>query len=154
MNIFLVQHGRARTKKEDSTRPLIAAGVKASEKVARWLAAADIEVDEIRHSGKKRAEQTGLIFAGQLAPARELKAVSGLNPMDDVRPIAGELRGVQDSLMLIGHLPFMSRLVGLLVAGDPEKEVVRFQNSGVVCLQEDEGQWHIEWMIVPDLISE
>ena len=56
--------------------------------------------------------------------------------------------------MLVGHLPFMSRLTGLLVAGDPELEVVRFQNAGVVCLREYESQWSVEWMVVPSLVKE
>ena len=57
MNLFLVQHGQAKTKEEDRARSLNDAGVNAVEKVAKWLSASETEVDEIRHSGKKRAEQ-------------------------------------------------------------------------------------------------
>ncbi len=154
MNLFLVQHGLAKTEIEDPTRALNSAGIKSTEKVAKWLAAAIIEVDEIRHSGKKRAEQTAMIFAGHLSPKQGIAAASGLNPKDDVEPIANEIKEQQGSLMLVGHLPFMSRLIGLLVAGDPDSELVRFQNSGVVCLRKNADRWGIEWMVVPDLLRD
>ena len=154
MNLLLVQHGQAKTEAEDSARSLNAAGIEAAEKVAKWLSVSGVEVTEIRHSGKKRAEQTASIFARHLSPRQGVTATSGLNPMDDVRRFADELGEYPGSLMLVGHLPFMSRLIGLLVVGDPGCEVVRFQNAGVVCLREYEGRWSVEWMVVPDLVRE
>jgi len=154
MNLLLVQHGQAKIKEEDPTRSLTPEGAESAEKVARWLAASGAEVTEIRHSGKKRAEQTALIFAKHLSPRQGITATSGLNPMDDVSRTADELRGHRGSLMLVGHLPFLSRLAGLLVAGDPVREVIRFQNAGVVCLRENEGGWSLEWAVVPSLVRD
>lgn len=152
MNLFLVQHGQAKSKDEDPERPLNDAGEKASEIVARWLTASAIKVDEIRHSGKKRAEQTARIFAAHLLSSPVINVSAGLNPNDDVQALAVELKGRSNSLMIVGHLPFLGRLTGLLVCGDADRDVVRFQNSGVLCLHEDEGQWSISWMVVPDLV--
>jgi phosphohistidine phosphatase len=154
VNLFLVQHGQAKSEAEDPARPLSDTGVKAAEKVAKWLSAARIEVTEIRHSGKKRAEQTASIFAKHLSPHQGVTETPGLNPMDDVRLVVDEIRKYPGSLMLVGHLPFLSYLAGLLVAGDPECELVRFQNAGVVCLREYEGKWSVEWVVVPDLVRE
>lgn len=154
MNLFLVQHGQANTEADDPTRSLNAIGVESTEKVAKWMSMIEVEVTEIRHSGKRRADQTALIFAKRLLPRQGVTATSGLNPMDDVRLVAEELREQPGPLMLVGHLPFISRLTGLLVTGDPECEVVRFQNSCVVCLRYLEGQWGVEWMVVPGLIWE
>lgn len=154
MRLLLVQHGQANPEAEDPTRSLTVAGMEAAEKAAKWLSLGRVEVNEIRHSGKTRAEQTALIFAKHLLPRQGVTATPGLNPMDDVCPIADQFREYPDSLMLVGHLPFMSRLTGLLLTGDPEREVIRFQNAGVVCLREDEGRWRIDWMIVPDMVSE
>jgi phosphohistidine phosphatase len=144
MNLFLVQHGQAKSEVEDPARSLSGAGEEAAEKVARWLRASGVKVSEIRHSGKKRAEQTASIFAEHLLPPQGVVAASGLSPMDDVRGVADELREHRGSLMLVGHLPFLGRLTGLLVAGDPECAVVRFQNAGVAYLQEYEGLWSVE----------
>ena len=152
MNLFLVQHGQAKSEAEDPARSLSDAGAEAGEKVAKWLGGLEVKVTEIRHSGKKRAEQTASIFAKHLLPLQGVGAASGLNPMDDVRPLKDELREHRGSLMIVGHLPFLSRLTGLLIAGDPECEVVRFQNAGVVCLQEYEGRWSVEWVVVPNLV--
>jgi phosphohistidine phosphatase len=154
VNLLLVQHGQANTEAEDPARSLNAVGVESAEKVAKWLYMSGVEVSEIRHSGKRRAEQTASIFAKHLSPRHGVTATSGLNPMDDVRRVADELKGLAGSLMLVGHLPFMSRLTGLLVAGDPERQVVRFQNAGVVCLRDDKDQWSVEWMVVPSLVKE
>ena len=154
MHLFIVQHGQAMTDKEDPTRPLSSDGVNDSEKMARWLAASQIEVDQIWHSGKKRAEQTASIFAEHLSPQQGVTATSGLNPMDDVRPIAKQLEGLQHSVMIVGHLPSLSYLVGLLLSGNPERELVRIQNSGVLCLNDDKGRWLIKWQVIPDLVED
>ena len=154
MHLFIVQHGQAMTDKEDPTRSLSSDGVNDSEKMARWLAASQIEVDQIWHSGKKRAEQTASIFAEHLSPQQGVTATSGLNPMDDVRPIAKQLEGLQHSVMIVGHLPSLSYLVGLLLSGNPERELVRIQNSGVLCLNDDKGRWLIKWQVIPDLVED
>jgi len=72
--------------------------------------------------------------------------------MEDVGAIADDLKGYRGSLMLVGHLPFISRLTGLLVTGDPEGEVVQFRNAGVVCLSDEGGRWQMSWAVVPDLL--
>jgi phosphohistidine phosphatase len=154
VNLFLVQHGQAKTEAEDPAQSLNVVGVDSAEKVARHLYLSGVGVTEIRHSGKRRAEQTASIFAKHLSPRHGVAAASGLNPMDDVRRVAGELGQHPGALMLVGHLPFMSRLAGLLVAGDPEREVVRFQNAGVVCLSGHESRWSVEWIIVPGLVKD
>ena len=154
VNLLLVQHGQAKNEAEDPTRSLNAVGVDSAEKVAKWLSMSGVEVTEIRHSGKRRAEQTALIFAKHFSPRKGVTEAPGLNPMDDVYRVADEIREYPGSLMLVGHLPFMTRLTGLLLAGNPELQVVRFQNAGVVCLREDEGRWSVEWTVVPSLVNE
>lgn len=151
MMLLLVQHGEAKPKAEDPQRPLTDDGANAAERVAARLGAAAIEVSEIRHSGKRRAEQTAIIFARQLAPPQGVAAASGLDPKDDIGPLADELRHHGGALMIVGHLPFLSRLAGFLLTGDAEREVVRFRNAGVVCLAEDEGVWRVEWSLDPAL---
>ena len=76
------------------------------------------------------------------------------NPNDDVTLVAGSLQGEHESIVIVGHLPHLSKLVGLLVAGDPETEVVRFRNAGIVCLSRKEKSWAIDWVIQPDLLGE
>jgi phosphohistidine phosphatase len=151
MRLLLVQHGEAKDESEDPTRPLTEEGIRRVEGTAVLLSECAVEVAEIQHSGKKRSEQTAVILANHLLPARGVAAASGLNPNDDIRPCADKLANLQDSLMIVGHLPFLSRLTGLLVAGNPERDIVRFQNAGVVCLVRERERWSIAWIVVPSL---
>ena len=56
--------------------------------------------------------------------------------------------------MLVGHLPHLSHLVSLLVTGNPDDEIVRCRNAGIVCLSQQEGKWAIDWVMQPDLLWE
>ncbi len=151
MELFLVQHGQAKTEAEDPTRPLTESGADAVRSMAAWAARAGVKVDQIRHSGKRRAEQTAAILADRLTPAQGVIAVSGLGPNDDVGTISEMIQGEQQFPMLVGHLPFLTRLTGLLVTGDASTSVVAFRNAGIVCLTDQEGTWSIKWAMTPDL---
>ena len=154
MTLFLVQHGEAKPETEDPDRSLTDRGAEVVERMADWAARMGMKVDEIRHSGKRRAEQTATIFAKRLKPSRGMIAAQGLTPLDSVNPVAASLQSEQDSIMLVGHLPHLSRLVGMLVTGNPDTEVVRFRNAGIVCLAQKEARWAIDWVMQPDLLAE
>ncbi len=153
MGLFLVQHGEAKTEAEDPERPLTERGVETVKRAAAWASHASVEVAQIRHSGKRRAEQTAEILAQHLKPAKGVIPVPGLKPNDDVRLVAAALETETEAVMLIGHMPFLSRLVGLLVAGNRDTVVVGFRNSGIVCLRRQERQWSVDWAIPPELLK-
>jgi phosphohistidine phosphatase len=151
MTLFLVQHGEAKPETEDPDRSLTDRGAQTVEQMADWAARTGIKVDQIRHSGKLRAEQTAKIFANRLNPLRGMIAVQGLTPLDSEDSVAASLQGEQESIMLAGHLPHLSRLVSMLVTGVPDNTVVRFRNAGIVCLSQQEEKWAIDWVMQPDL---
>jgi phosphohistidine phosphatase len=153
MEVFLVQHGDAEFVTPDHERPLTGPGAEAVRRMASWAAQAGVKVEQIRHSGMKRTEQTAAILAGRLSPAEGVTAAPGLKPDDNVRPMAEALSQEQKSVMLVSHLPFLSRLVGLLLVGDPESDVVQFQRAGIVCLSQQQEKWSIRWVMLPDLLK-
>ncbi len=153
MDLFLVQHGEAKSEAEDPERPLTDRGTETVRRMANWAAEIGLKVDQIRHSGKRRAEQTAMLLAERLSPPQGVIVVPGLKPNDDVRPVAEELQDQQGSVMLVGHLPHLSRLAGLLLTGDSERTVIRFQMAGIVCLSNQESQWAVHWIMRPDLLS-
>jgi phosphohistidine phosphatase len=153
MELYLVQHGEAKSKAEDPRRPLTEQGRDEIQWVAAFAAKAGLKVGQIRHSGKRRAEETASILAQHLSPAEGVLAVSGLAPMDDVRPIAQALQKETAPLMLVGHLPFMDRLAGLVVTGDPDRSVVRFRMGGIVCLEGAGDDWAVQWIVTPELVA-
>jgi phosphohistidine phosphatase len=153
MELYLVQHGEAKSKAEDPQRPLTDRGREEVQRVAAFAAGAGLEISQVRHSGKRRAEETASILAEHLSPAEGVLAMSGLAPMDDVRPIAQALPKETAPLMLVGHLPFMDRLAGLLVTGDPDCSVVRFRMGGIVCLEGVGDDWAVKWAVTPKLVA-
>jgi len=153
MELYLVQHGEAKSKAEDPQRPLTERGREEVQRVAAFAAKAGLEAGQIRHSSKRRAEETASILAEHLSPAEGVLAISGLTPMDDVRPIAQALHKGTAPLMLVGHMPFMDRLAGLLVTGDPDRSVVRFRMGGIVCLEGAGDDWAVKWVIRPELVA-
>ena len=154
MKLYLVQHGDAKPKSEDPERPLTEQGRKDVAQVAAFAQRADVQVSQIRHSGKRRAEETATILAEYLVPAGGVVALPGLAPKDDTDRVAELLNRETRPLMLVGHRPFMDRLAGLLVADSQDRVVVRFQKGGIVCLERDPTSWTwtVCWMVTPDLI--
>jgi len=162
MKLYLVQHGEAKSKAEDPQRPLTERGREDVARVGAFAAGAGLQVGQVRHSGKRRAEETASILTEYLSPAEGVVAIPGLAPKDDVRPMAealspslspprlGGMKG--GAVMLVGHLPFLDRLTNLLVTGDAERSVVRFQMGGIVCLVREDQDWAVSWMVTPGLL--
>lgn len=130
-----MQHGEAMAAETDPQRPLSDRGVRSVRDVARRASACGVRIDRIVHSGKARAAQSAQILADTLA-CPDVSQIEGLSPNDSVEQAARRLVDIDSdtSLALVGHLPFLDRLAGLLVAGDPDMHVVAFRNGGLVHL--------------------
>ena len=150
--VHLVRHGEAMSKAEDPRRPLTEQGRQAAEQVAAWAAKAGVRVDEIRHSGKLRAEQTATIFAEHLHVPSQPTAARGLDPDDDVRPVADSLSREDATVMLVGHLPFLSRLTSQLVVGNTDRAIVEFDAAALVVLSRCNERWIITAAVQPGLL--
>ena len=152
MALFLVQHGKSLPKEEDPDQSLSRQGIEETRAIAEIAAEQNVQITRIIHSGKKRALQTAEIFMKVLEPEAGIVKGPGLAPMDDVTPFIKTVNH-EENVMVVGHLPFMGRLVSYLVAGSSETPVIKFQNSGIVCLDtEDDGQsFFIRWAFFPRL---
>jgi phosphohistidine phosphatase len=152
MAIFLVQHGKSLSKDQDPDQGLSPQGMDDVKRIAAVAQGYGVQVGSIVHSGKKRARQTAEIFAAALSPAGGVKQMDGLKPLDDVVSFAGGL-DAQSHLMMVGHLPFMERLTSFLITGDMERPVFKFQNGGIVCLDQGPGGtgWVIKWTLMPEI---
>jgi phosphohistidine phosphatase len=104
-------------------------------------------VSVIRHSGILRAAQTASILAEYLAPLSATAQYAGLLPDDDPAIAKAEVEVANAPIMLVGHLPYMSRLASLLVTGDPERTVVEFSPPTMVCCVKEGGPWKIAWKL-------
>ncbi len=155
MTLYLVRHAQALSKYEDPQRPLSDQGRADIRKVAAFLGARGmVQVRRILHSGKLRARQTAEALAERLKATGSVSETDGLAPLDDPTVWAGCLADTDEDLMLVGHLPHMSKLAALLITGGADQPVVMFKPGGVVCLErDDEGRWSLRWMVVPELLQ-
>jgi phosphohistidine phosphatase len=155
MQVYLVQHGEAEPKQVDPTQPLTERGRQGAQRVAAFAERLGFDVQQIRHSGKTRAEQTAAILGEALSPSDGVVVASGLAPLDDVQPVANALPQEPQPVIIVGHLPFLARLTGLLVTGDPDRSVVRFRNGGIVCLayEEEKDIWLVSWVLIPEMAN-
>ena len=152
MDFYLVRHGEATSPAQDPRRPLTAWGAEEVRRLATWAAEAGVRVDQVRHSGKARAEETATLLGAKLRPPQGVIAVPGLMPMDDVRPVADGLRAEPGSVMLVGHLPFLGLLAGHLLAGAPDGDAVPFPPAGLACVARAGDGWRLRWVVRPDAL--
>lgn len=151
MRCYLVRHGEAKAETEDPARPLSDRGREEVTRVARHAAILGLELAEIFHSDKLRARQTAEILAEHLSPARGIREMQGLAPMDDPDTARVEIEAAREPLMLVGHLPHLSRLASALLLGDPDREIFSFQTGGIACLATTTGAFRLQWVLTPAL---
>lgn len=153
MELYLVQHGAAKAEAEDPQRGLTDEGKQTVEHMAERISALSLALDRIEHSDKVRARQTAEILAAKLRPANGTVQVPGLAPNDDVERVRVRLNEESKNIMLVGHLPHLSRLVSRLVGLEKDRTLVRFQMGGVVKLDRDDaGHWVLCWIFTPELL--
>jgi phosphohistidine phosphatase len=153
MRLYLVQHGAALAGEVDPARPLSESGRQDVQAIAAFLKGAGIRVERVWHSGKLRAEQTAHYLAKAVLPRGRIEQVGGIGPLDDVAAFVSDADVWEQDILVVGHLPFMSRLVAWLVAGDPEREVVGYVPGSAVCLErQDAERWIVLWMLRPELL--
>src|SRR5262249_15369453 len=124
--LYLVQHGEAKPETDDPERPLTERGQETVRQMAVWAFQVGVRAALLRHGGKRRAEQPATLLGEWLKPPKGVVTAGGLKPNDDPRPLAESLQAEPEPLMLVGHLPFLSRLASLLVGGNSEGHVIHF----------------------------
>ena len=155
MNIYLVQHAEPKKEEEDPQRPLSEKGRTDIRNVAAFVAKhKNIRVNSIMHSGKTRARQTAEVLTECLNPSEGIKEVDGLKPLDDPSIWVKRLSEMNEDVMLVGHLPHLSKLSAYLLCQDENKTIIDFQMGVIVCLCEDEsGIWSIRWIVTPQILA-
>ena len=148
MRLLLVQHGEAVSDAVDPRKPLSPAG----ERDVRALAAAcrlyKLRARDIIHSGILRAEQTAEILGEALS--LPVRAVAGLDPLDPVKPVAHDCEELTEDRIIVGHMPFLGRLVTLLLADREDPTAVAFQRGGMICLEKGSPrEWCLLWTCFP-----
>lgn len=152
MKLYIVQHGDALTKDIDAERPLSNIGHAEVGQVAALLAG-HMHVSRVVHSGKLRAQQTADIFTTIIAGEFPVEQIEGIGPNDSVADFAQKAEEWGEDMLVVSHLPFVDRLVSLLLSGRETENIVSYTPGSICCLQSTSGGgWQLQWMIKPELL--
>jgi phosphohistidine phosphatase len=124
--------------------------------IGRGLAAFGLELDRIITSPLPRARRTAEIVAAKLGMSARLETSKVLGADSDARTIRSWLRERTESrLMIVGHNPALSDLVGLLVLGEPGRLPIVLKKGGMAALSSSalSGQrYNLDWFAPPGML--
>jgi phosphohistidine phosphatase len=163
MILYILRHAIAADKAEwkgaDSDRPLTKDGIRKMKKVAKGMRRLDIKVEWILTSPYRRAYETAVIAARELKLKKRLKTSRMLTPDGDIKALIKHL-GLNfrtwESVMLVGHEPYLGSLIGLLAAGNASAGTL-LDKAGLAKLSTDSltyGQCaRLEWLLSPRILK-
>lgn len=142
MNLFLIHHAQALGSGVDAQRPLSTPGLAQAARMAQVAKDHGAMPEEIWHSGKLRARQTGEVFLRVCAPFARFKMVRGLAPEDPTAVMQIAIQRESRDIALVGHWPY---LPALLEALSPSSAPM--PRHGVVALASDDHglTWTETW---------
>ncbi len=158
MNLYLMRHAIAAEPDEtieDSQRPLTKKGRKKLEKIARNLGKLQISFDLILTSPYLRARETADVVAETLDLKRkQVVENENLTPLGFADKLVDEINAREpvENLLLVGHEPFLSQLIGMLVAGDASIGI-EMKKAGLCKLSIEKLGYErcatLEWLLTP-----
>ena len=152
MKLYLVRHGEAVANDNGGETALSEWGKFEVEKTGTEIADRIDNLDIIFHSNKLRAQQTAKIIQTKLKfnTTVPLNEMEGLKPNDSVEEIAEWASQLQNDIMLVGHLPFMNKLSGLLLKESERNFSLSFGTASIAGFERGEsGDWLLLWFFNP-----
>ncbi len=161
MKLYLLRHAEAVDVTETSTgsdadRSLTLRGRQRARALAHALRQRDVRCELIWTSPLVRARQTAEILARGLRLDRSPVMVELLSPEQNPRRLLSELQALRplpDSMMLVGHEPFLSRLAAILCTGAADGLNLTLKKCGLCRLELDEVRpgrcAALTWLISP-----
>ena len=123
MNLFLLRHAKACARgpkwRPDDIRPLTREGEKKMFNVARGIQSLNLSFDLILTSPYLRAFRTAEIL-GEVFESKKVFETKNLIAEAEPRAVIGEINENFPDLtqiVLVGHEPFMTRLISVLLSG-------------------------------------
>ena len=142
MNLYLLRHGIAAEPDlagyaPDSERPLTAKGAARLRETARAMQKLKLSFDLVLSSPFLRAKQTAEIIVRNLKLKKKLSITDDLTPVGNPRLVIQELnllRPEPENVLLVGHEPYLGKLIALLAAGNTSLEI-DFKKGGLCKLE-------------------
>jgi phosphohistidine phosphatase len=160
MNLYVMRHGLAAEPdsaqySRDSDRPLTPKGERKLWKITSALEELEISFDWILSSPYLRARQTAEIVAEGLGLLKKLQITETLTPAGSAKKLIETIHQREtapDDVLVVGHEPYLSELISLLVSG--ERPIAVTMKKGSLCKLTTEllefGQCaSLEWLLTP-----
>lgn len=154
MKLYLVRHGDYMMKLDLSGLDILSEqGTNEVTNLANHLKPKNLQVTNILHSGINRARQTAELLAQGFVCQAAPEEYRGLKPDDEVAEIFNDVMRLHENTLLVGHMPFMGRLVSQLITGNEFQNVVNFQTAVMACLSGGGRKWVIDWVLSPEVVG-
>jgi phosphohistidine phosphatase len=126
MNLYILRHGIAVERDpvrfpDDSCRPLTMKGEDRLRLICSAMQALELSFDRIISSPYRRARQTAEIVAAALGSRKILEFSDELIPEGDPKALFRQINRISpapESLLLVGHEPYLSLLLSQLISGE------------------------------------
>ncbi|HWX22806.1 MAG TPA: phosphohistidine phosphatase SixA [Candidatus Binatia bacterium] len=159
MNFYVLRHGLAvepgTPGYKDSERPLTPKGERKLWRITEAMAAMDLSFDLIVCSPYLRARQTAGIVAEAFDTRKKLEFSEALAPAGSPKELLGWLnhrKPSPENVLLVGHEPYLSELISLLVSGDAGFSVT-MKKGGLCKLSLNSVPYGrcatLEWLLTP-----
>jgi phosphohistidine phosphatase len=158
MELYIIRHGIALAHGTpdvaEDERPLTSKGQKRMRQVARGLRRLGVAPDRIVTSPLPRAAETAEIVAAALRLSDRLETADALRADRDAASIRDWVAARTEArLMIVGHNPALSELVGLLAVGPAARGVCELRKGGVAALvSRPDGGFALDWVASPRLL--
>ena len=160
MNLYLLRHAKAVERghrhSADAGRPLTEKGASKMRRIASSMLDRDLCFDRIYASTYRRARETAEIVADIYSIPERLELSPLLEPEGDPGELIGVIgrrRPPFDNVLLVGHEPYLSRLISVLVTGH-EGCSLAMKKGGLCKLSADALEYGrcatLEWLMGPD----
>lgn len=155
--LYLLRHGIALPSGTpnilDDDRPLSPDGERRVRIVARAMKRMKVKLDKICTSPLPRALRSAEILAEVYNKLEKVEKFEELRPDRSATSIAAWLRSrSEDKVVIVGHNPWISLLVGELVVGPEHPTVGDLRKAGIAALKADpDGRFEIDWIARPKL---
>jgi len=150
MRIYLMRHGEYNVN-QDNLDILTEKGINEIAALSAFLQESKINISEIVHSEKNRTKEAATLIATALGEIG-LSEHPYLSPEADPEVFLAEISNLTPDTLVVGHLPYLSRLVSLLILGNDSSVIIDFKPSTFVCLtQIRRDQWNIAFVWSPEL---
>lgn len=123
MILHLIRHAEAeeiRDELPDGARALTAKGQAQARRLARILSRLDVHYDAIISSPRKRALQTAQQLRHSARTLEQHESLTGPPDAGVVEYLQTQAGNGMTAIALVGHEPFLSELLSLLLFGTPE----------------------------------